>query len=385
MRRTVVAVVAIVAAASFASLPGSLPGSLAVAQDYQLCVRLEAQLLDLDRMAPRGTTVNVYRHNSRIVEHQRNLAVARQQAERAGCGRRGGFLFFRPQRPASCAQHDARIGRLEESLQRSRAQSGGEQRVSMAADDGERRRILAMLGDNKCGPQYERYAPGYGRNPFGMFFRDYTRDPYMSDPYGTGRMTDFYGTYRTLCVRTCDGYYWPISFSTVQGHFDYDEQMCRTSCPNTDVQLYVHRNPGEGPEQAMSLSGVPMTQAPNAFRYRTEFVEGCTCEGGIRTAALGERVTVDLAATGGEAPDEYAAEAANARPALPAVVPIPRTRPGNELPVTGSIATLTGLEDFHTIPPPTAPPSTASATSAPGGQSIRIVGPGYTLYRSGDE
>ena len=34
------------------------------------------------------------------------------------------------------------------------------------------------------------------------------------------------GTYRTMCVRLCDGYYFPISFSTTSERFPEDAQNC---------------------------------------------------------------------------------------------------------------------------------------------------------------
>ena len=38
-------------------------------------------------------------------------------------------------------------------------------------------------------------------------------------------------TYRTVCVRTCDGYYYPISFSTNASRFREDEMTCRDPAP----------------------------------------------------------------------------------------------------------------------------------------------------------
>jgi len=35
-------------------------------------------------------------------------------------------------------------------------------------------------------------------------------------------------TYRTICVRLCDGYYWPISYATTPESFDRDRQKCES-------------------------------------------------------------------------------------------------------------------------------------------------------------
>ena len=85
------------------------------------------------------------------------------------------------------------------------------------------------------------------------------------------------GTYRTVCVRTCDGYYFPISYSTVPSRFADDQRTCQRLCPAAEAMLYTYRNPGEDMEQAVSVNGAPYTALPNAFRYRKELVSGCSC------------------------------------------------------------------------------------------------------------
>ena len=84
-------------------------------------------------------------------------------------------------------------------------------------------------------------------------------------------------TYRTLCVRLCDGYYWPISYATVRGRFGADSQRCESSC-DVPAKLYVHRNPGGRIESMIDQEGNPYSALPNAFRYREEYVGDCRCK-----------------------------------------------------------------------------------------------------------
>ncbi len=95
-----------------------------------------------------------------------------------------------------------------------------------------------------------------------------------STPNGDGAPS---GTYHTVCVRTCDGYYFPISYSTLPSHFAEDERTCQRQCPAAEVALYSYRNPGEDMDQAVSNSGQPYTALPIAYRYRTELIAGCSC------------------------------------------------------------------------------------------------------------
>jgi hypothetical protein len=86
------------------------------------------------------------------------------------------------------------------------------------------------------------------------------------------------GPYRTLCVRGCDGYYWPISYATSKAHFKDDEKLCKASCPNQKVALYTHRTEREGSDDAVSLKGKAISELKNAFVYRQEYKPECTCK-----------------------------------------------------------------------------------------------------------
>jgi hypothetical protein len=86
------------------------------------------------------------------------------------------------------------------------------------------------------------------------------------------------GAYRTLCVRSCDGYYWPISHATSRARFGDDEKSCKASCPNQKVALYTHRTEGEWSDDAVSLKGKAISALKNAFVYRQEYKPECTCK-----------------------------------------------------------------------------------------------------------
>ena len=91
------------------------------------------------------------------------------------------------------------------------------------------------------------------------------------------------GTFRTVCVRTCDGAYFPVSFATYQARFQDDERTCKALCPATEATLFTYRNPGEDINQAVSINGQPYTSLPNAFKFRTEFNPSCSCKAAGQT------------------------------------------------------------------------------------------------------
>lgn len=86
------------------------------------------------------------------------------------------------------------------------------------------------------------------------------------------------GGYRTVCVRTCDGFYFPISQSTSRGNFYRDADACRSKCGSTELRLFY--TPASSPDmnEAMDLQGRAYTRLPNAFLYRKKLVNGCACK-----------------------------------------------------------------------------------------------------------
>ncbi|MBZ0227911.1 MAG: DUF2865 domain-containing protein [Bauldia sp.] len=179
-----------------------------------------------------------------------------------------------------------------------------------------------------------------------------------------------YGTFRTLCVRTCDGYYFPISFTTVESHFSTDERTCRARCPGTDVALYVHRNPGAEAGDAMSLAGEPYRSLSTAFRYRKEFDATCRC--GTVVASM--------------APVEDATAFVTIRPpdvplvTYGGILPTPEARPqAAEDPETE--ANRAGRFAPDAARP--AQTETGTITTAADGRTVRVVGPSFYVPRNG--
>jgi hypothetical protein len=83
------------------------------------------------------------------------------------------------------------------------------------------------------------------------------------------------GGLRTVCVRLCDGYYWPVSHGVSRSQFRKDARTCEASC-NGDAKLFhlpVNSEIGEAVDQ----SGKPYGRLPVAFLYRKKLVAGCAC------------------------------------------------------------------------------------------------------------
>lgn len=82
---------------------------------------------------------------------------------------------------------------------------------------------------------------------------------------------------RTLCVRACDGYYFPISHSTSRKRFKVDEAVCKAMYGAAAANLYVHDNSLPA-DTAISLGGKRLAAEPYAFAFRQTFSESCQAE-----------------------------------------------------------------------------------------------------------
>jgi hypothetical protein len=76
---------------------------------------------------------------------------------------------------------------------------------------------------------------------------------------------------QAYCVRTCDGRYFPVNGSDSQSR----AATCSSFCPASETNIVY----GSSIDHAAAENGKPYSELPNAFRYRKEIVEGCTCNG----------------------------------------------------------------------------------------------------------
>jgi hypothetical protein len=256
----------------------TMPPPGVATQQNQACGRLEAQLAALDRGAgDPARSEQIRRYEEALQNQQTELDRTVTQARRTGCEGSGFFLFGRSQ-PPQCDDLNTRIQRMRSNLDRLNADLQQLQ-SSRTPVEGQRRQILMALGQYDCGPQYRAAAaPPRQRGFFETLFGGGGGGG--SAPFGSGDLTpsDQSSTYRTICVRTCDGFYFPVSYATSQAKFRDDEQACQRMCPASEVVLFSYRNPGEDVAQAVSISGQPYTSLPNAFKYRQEFNAACSCK-----------------------------------------------------------------------------------------------------------
>jgi hypothetical protein len=334
-----------------------------------VCVRLESQLASIDRAgADPARAEQARRIEESLGKQQAELDRVQAQYQRLGCQPPSLFSIFVTQAPqcgplnGQIQQMRGNIDRTQSDLQRTRR--GGE-------DDMQRQAVIGALAQNNCGPQYRAAAAAAVPQQRGFFETLFGGPNVNIPPPAPGDYPQVgAGGYRTLCVRTCDGFYFPISNSTSSTRFAEDEQTCQKLCPATEAVLYSHRNPGEDVAQAVANNGRTYRELPNAFRYRREFIAACSCRlpGQSWADALGQ-IKDSTVERGDIVVTEEKAKAMNqprsSDPRTPARPDARRAAPATPAPPTAA-----------------APADTGSVPDAdPAKRSVRAVGPTFIPTR----
>jgi hypothetical protein len=267
-----------------------------------ICVQLEQRLYAESRNNPRDQLPRI-EGDMRTAE--RAVRSSQEQLERSNCYEFEFLMFGKSlRRTPACQgqaqQLDANKRRLSELDQQRQQiiQSGGRS----LQDD-----IVRELASNNCGANYQQQA-ARNSGPFSSLWQDEDSGP------GSNRF-NYGATFRTVCVRLCDGAFFPVSFSTLPASFDRDQELCQQRCA-APAELYYHsQNPGQGIEQAVShKTRQPYSTLRTAFRFRKEFVNGCSCKvnefsppaspGGPAPAAGNDRRAEAPPSAGGASPLE---------------------------------------------------------------------------------
>jgi hypothetical protein len=272
---------AIARSASLAVLAGVAVFFTAAPAQAASCNALRAEI---SRISSGSAQSPEYRKWSKAAKQQKAaLGLAQRDARHLGCSGAGAA--------GSCKALSGKIKRMRANLAKIERQRDRRARPDQARRKKQLERTLASQG---CGQPREARSGGGLLALFGIGRRNETGDAVTGassvqsaarssvtitsaqPSFTTSRRSG--PTYRTMCVRTCDGFYFPVSFSTGSEGFGRDTAICRSMCPGAEAQLFVHRNPGETVDNLVSVDGLPYGDLPNAYRFRETYVSGCGCQ-----------------------------------------------------------------------------------------------------------
>lgn len=330
-----------------AALLLTLTPGIAVAQsDSRTCRQLESQL-SAASSGGKASSAQIRSYDDAIARQKDHMAQTRVRARQARCD----VAIFAGS-VARCGELNGTLARMDANLaqlQKKRSQLG-----ARGNSRRERARILAAIDAKGCrAPKQTALGKAKG---------------------GATRAGNLSGNFRTLCVRSCDGYYFPVSWSVSQNAFERDGKACQAMCPGTQVELHHHRVQGEEPEDMVSAStGMPYRDSENAFLYKkpgASIPAGCGCGATAQAASGFETIGGDYASNDpGSSADHPVDDAA-----MTAAIPQPQGRPDPaEDPET--LTTREGGLDAVALKQLATPP--LSSAAAPAQRQIRRVGPTF--------
>ncbi|MER8422610.1 DUF2865 domain-containing protein [Mesorhizobium sp. M1403] len=270
----------------------------------RLCRQLEADLAAASRGGG-GKPALLRKYDDAIVRQRQQISKAVSQSSSAGCG----FSLSR-RNVNACAALDDTIDRMAanlDSLQAKRAElaGGGSRR--------DRARILASLDANGChddaappkpAPVREASREHGNRNLLDELLGSDLNEPGASDQLeepnqaeelsqprdirtmlnNADDISQPHGQFRTMCVRTCDGYFFPMSNAASLGDFERDQKNCESSCPGTEMQVFYTRGMNDdSASMTSSVTGRPYGELPTAYLYKQSDMPrppACGCNAG---------------------------------------------------------------------------------------------------------
>ena len=111
---------------------------------------------------------------------------------------------------------------------------------------------------------------------------DATIDPVPPKPVRKAALGPFRGGgSQPVCVRTCDGFFFPVNYEGAHNGDRYAE-ACQSSCPAAITEVYFMPR-GADLKSAATARGERYTALPAAFKYRKERDATCTCKAESQT------------------------------------------------------------------------------------------------------
>ncbi len=248
------------AAIAVAILASDLASGPAAAQGVD-CSRLAQQIASL------GHGAGSDRARSAAQKQQGELVRMTNYARSIGCDKPQ-FLFF-GSRPPQCEGVNAHIQRMQANLSQLQGAASG--------DSGLKRQLQNQY-ETWCRGGQPR-EPNFLERLFGAEpTRTYPPEsvPVPDDPHQVEERRPSGGP-MAVCVRSCDGGFFPVSYSARRADLDQLQELCTALCPNTEVKVYT-RSLSRDMKSAVSAEGVAYTEMPNAFKFEKVADATCTCK-----------------------------------------------------------------------------------------------------------
>jgi len=281
----------------FPATAGWLPRALGVVAAFALWTvqaRAESAYCDeLKAEIARAGGGDSGRYRAAAAKQQVELSRAAAYARSIGCERQQ-FLFFGEAPPPQCGQINARLAQMQANLAALQQRSGdnGRKLALTARYDAQCRERSRVTPAGAPPPEASR---GFFEEMFGLSpqreagappdppplnrsppIRAQPEDP-LNETEGSEQGYNHVGGALAICVRQCDGGFFPVSYSARRANLDELTALCKALCPNAEVALYT-KSPWGELDSAVSINGDSYGDHPNALKFQKTRVPACGCK-----------------------------------------------------------------------------------------------------------
>lgn len=247
-----------------------LPAGGALAQPVD-CARLQAQIAAFNAPSAGGVS-----HSTGAAQRQRaDLDRAITYARSLGCDRPP---YFSGAAQARCPGLNAQIQQMQSNLAQINAAAGSDRA-------GGRGDLIARYNAYCRNPVQtaQPHERGFFEQLFGGGFNfgqpapppvAPTEAPYDGQETAEERP---HGGSQAVCVRQCDGGFFPLSIPARRADPDQLTELCQALCPNAAISVYT-KAPYSEIKTAVSLEGAAYSEMPNALKFQKSFDPTCTCK-----------------------------------------------------------------------------------------------------------
>lgn len=241
-----------------------------MAASEDLCVDLRRQLMARPTVSATAADEET-RYLSALAQQNLELRKARTEQRQLKCGA-GSIIQIGPNGKGDCAELGSSIERmklnlqiLNDKLQAIRSLETREQLIDRLVQEG--CSLEGIVTDEASHREAYLDVIAKGKVP-------------MTSETGQASPRPPLGPVRTVCVRTCDGGFFPINSQSSPVDFERDAALCSNMCPGVETELYFHSTfQPETSDMISTATGQRYTDLPAAFAYRSRSSEeNCRCD-----------------------------------------------------------------------------------------------------------
>ncbi len=282
-----------------------------VAHASTVCESLVARLANTTEVI--GSNNQSRKFAQAISEQNMQIRKVRSDLRRIGCTA-GSMVVIGGPDVEQCDALTGLMGKMQRNLEILVARHDALLSTNSAKET--RRRILAAIEVNDCNKESVlQQDASSGNDPVEIAATngqnadtdgaDISREQqFRIVPLGSASVG---GSFQTVCVRTCDGGFFPISPGAETRDFRRDARVCEMMCPGVQTELFFkHATSSDSDSMVSAATGKAYADMSYAFAYKANArAPGCGCnfsayykEMARREAALGppepQKPTVDV-------------------------------------------------------------------------------------------